>query len=263
MKNAPITDTILHWTEDAVTGTSSARVRAAGDARQPADRVPRAVIVRPRRADHADPRPARRLRRRRRARSRSPRTSRRPGSSTCITPTSAVDHGRPRPRARSATTTTCGSPCRSSASRSWSSARSWPSARRSPEPASAPERGTPCRSTSASEVGKLRRVLVHRPGLEHAPADPGERRGPAVRRRDLGQAGEESSTTRSSRCSSERGVEVFDAEELLTRRRSRSRRARDWIVDQVLDERQSACTSRAAAASGPHGASRARRRRTS
>ena len=29
MKNAYITDTILHWTEDAVTGTSSRRVRRA------------------------------------------------------------------------------------------------------------------------------------------------------------------------------------------------------------------------------------------
>ena len=32
-----------------------------------------------------------------------------------------------------------------------------------------------------SEVGRLRQVMVHRPGLEHSQADPIERRGVAVR----------------------------------------------------------------------------------
>ena len=46
MKDAAITDTIIHWTEDAVSGTLRHGLRAAGDARQPADRVPGAVVIR-------------------------------------------------------------------------------------------------------------------------------------------------------------------------------------------------------------------------
>ena len=41
-----------------------------------------------------------------------------------------------------------------------------------------------------SEVGKLRKVIVHRPGPRAPPADAGERRGAALRRRDLGPQGE-------------------------------------------------------------------------
>ena len=62
MKNAAITDTIIHWTEDAVSGTSGTVFGAAGDDREPAHRVPGAVVIRARGADHADPRAAGRLR---------------------------------------------------------------------------------------------------------------------------------------------------------------------------------------------------------
>ena len=41
-----------------------------------------------------------------------------------------------------------------------------------------------------SEVGTLRKVIVHRPGLEHTRLTPSQRRGAAVRRCDLGQAGQ-------------------------------------------------------------------------
>ena len=41
-----------------------------------------------------------------------------------------------------------------------------------------------------SEVGTLRKVIVHRPGLEHTRLTPIQRRGAAVRRCDLGQAGQ-------------------------------------------------------------------------
>ncbi len=76
-------------------------------------------------------------------------------------------------------------------SRRSSSASSWRSARRSADGGRATSRtkGT-MTLNAASEVGKLRRVIVHRPGPRAHPAHAVERRGPAVRRRDLGQAGQ-------------------------------------------------------------------------
>ena len=62
MKNAYMTDTVLHWMENAVSGKSNGRLRGSGLHRQPADRLPRAVVVGARRARDADPRAARRLR---------------------------------------------------------------------------------------------------------------------------------------------------------------------------------------------------------
>ena len=50
-----------------------------------------------------------------------------------------------------------------------------------------------------SEVGKLRKVLVHRPGLEHTRLTPVERRRAALRRRALGRSGPSRSTTPSAR----------------------------------------------------------------
>ncbi len=64
MKNTYMTDTVLHWMEDAVSGTLAGRVRRDRADRQHPDRVPRAVVVRARRARDADPGAAGRLRRR-------------------------------------------------------------------------------------------------------------------------------------------------------------------------------------------------------
>ena len=68
MKNTYMTDTVLHWMEDAVSGSSQGVFGVIALHRQPPDRLPRAVVVRARRAGDADPRAAGRLRRRQRAR---------------------------------------------------------------------------------------------------------------------------------------------------------------------------------------------------
>ena len=96
MKNAYMTDTILHWMENAVSGKLGGRVRDPRVHRQPADRVPRPVVLGARRARDADPGAARRLRRRV-ARDRGHRLpvrvrARQPGHADL-----GGDHGRPRP----------------------------------------------------------------------------------------------------------------------------------------------------------------------
>ena len=88
---------------------------------------------------------------------------------------------------------------------------------------------------AASEVGKLRRVLVHRPGLEHTRLTP-------ANAADLlfddviwvKQAKKEHDAFVETM--RERDVEVFYAEELLTDVLGIPE-ARDWIVDQVLTEK--------------------------
>ena len=64
MKNTYITDTVLHWMEDGVSGSTAGGFAVLGVPREHPDRVPGAVVVGPRRAGHADPRAAGRLRRR-------------------------------------------------------------------------------------------------------------------------------------------------------------------------------------------------------
>jgi len=86
-----------------------------------------------------------------------------------------------------------------------------------------------------SEVGTLRKVLVHRPGLEHARLTPTNAAGLLfddviwVKR-----AKEEHDAF----CSAmrDRGVEVFDTERLLTDVLELPE-GRDWVLDRVLDER--------------------------
>ena len=88
---------------------------------------------------------------------------------------------------------------------------------------------------AASEVGRLRRVLVHRPGLEHTRLTPENAADllfdeviwvrQAQREHDAFVA-----TMR------ERGVEVLYAKELLTETLAIPE-ARDWVLDQVLTER--------------------------
>ena len=103
---------------------------------------------------------------------------------------------------------------------------------------------------AASEVGKLRRVMVHRPGLEHTRLTP-------ANAADLlfddvlwvKQAKQEHDAFASTM--RDRGVEVFEAEKLLAEALAVPV-ARDWVIDHILNERQVGITaSRAGAASGP------------
>ena len=63
MTNAQITDTVLHSMEKAASGAASGVVRDRHLPREPAARVPDSLVVRPRHAGDADPRPAGGLRR--------------------------------------------------------------------------------------------------------------------------------------------------------------------------------------------------------
>jgi arginine deiminase len=86
-----------------------------------------------------------------------------------------------------------------------------------------------------SEVGRLHRVLVHRPGLEHTrltPANAAELLFDDVIW--VKRAKEEHDAFVS--VMRERGVEVFDTAQLLTQTLDVPE-ARDWILDQVLNER--------------------------
>jgi arginine deiminase len=87
-----------------------------------------------------------------------------------------------------------------------------------------------------SEVGRLRKVIVHRPGLEHrrlTPANADELLFDDViwvRRAKVEHAA-------FVQVLKERGVEVFDAEDLLVDTLGVPE-GRTWILDQVLEERQ-------------------------
>jgi arginine deiminase len=87
-----------------------------------------------------------------------------------------------------------------------------------------------------SEVGQLRKVMVHRPGLEHARLTPSNAA-------DLlfddvlwvSRAKQEHDAF--CEVMRERGVEVFEVERLLAEALASSE-AREWIVEHVLDERE-------------------------
>jgi len=87
-----------------------------------------------------------------------------------------------------------------------------------------------------SEVGRLRRVMVHRPGLEHARLTPSNAQ-------DLlfddviwvERAQQEHD--RFAEVMRERGVEVFEAESLLTEALDQPG-VRDWVSDHILSERE-------------------------
>ena len=88
---------------------------------------------------------------------------------------------------------------------------------------------------AASEVGRLRRVIVHRPGLEHSrltPANAADLLFDDVIWVKQAKA-EHDQFVEVMR---DRDVEVLYAEELLTEVLALPE-ARDWVVDQVLDER--------------------------
>ena len=86
-----------------------------------------------------------------------------------------------------------------------------------------------------SEVGKLRKAMVHRPGLEHTRLTPSNIE--ELLFDDVmwvGRAQEEHDVfTETLR---ERGVEVFDTEQLLAEALAEPN-ARDWVWEHVLDER--------------------------
>lgn len=86
-----------------------------------------------------------------------------------------------------------------------------------------------------SEIGKLRRVLVHRPGLEHTRLTPAN--AASLLFDDViwvKRAREEHEVF--CEAMRERGIEVFQAEDLLAGVLGIAE-ARDWLLDRVLDER--------------------------
>ena len=66
-----------------------------------------------------------------------------------------------------------------------------------------------------SEVGRLRQVIVHRPGLELTRLTPDERRRPALRRRDVGPAGPRGARRLRRRQLRDKGVNVHHFAQLL------------------------------------------------
>jgi arginine deiminase len=92
-----------------------------------------------------------------------------------------------------------------------------------------------------SEVGRLRRVLVHRPGLEHTrltPSNAEELLFDDVIR--VARAKSEHDTF--VEVMRDRGVEVFDAEQLLAEALVKPE-TKDWVSDHVLNERQVGITA--------------------
>jgi arginine deiminase len=87
-----------------------------------------------------------------------------------------------------------------------------------------------------SEVGRLRKVMVHRPGLEHSrltPANAEELLFDDV----LWVARAKAEHDMFCQAMRDHGVEVFEAEELLGQALAKAE-ARDWVCDHILNERQ-------------------------
>ncbi len=92
-----------------------------------------------------------------------------------------------------------------------------------------------------SEVGKLRKVMVHRPGLEHARLTPSNA---ADLLFDDVLWVRQAKAEHDMFCDvmRERGVEVFEAEQLLTDSLAKPE-VRDWVGDHILNERQVGITA--------------------
>ncbi len=87
-----------------------------------------------------------------------------------------------------------------------------------------------------SEVGKLRKVMVHRPGLEHTRLTPSNAE--ELLFDDVlwvAQAKREHDAF--CELMRERGVEVFEAETLLAEALAKPD-TQDWVADHILNERQ-------------------------
>ncbi|MFY9862535.1 MAG: arginine deiminase, partial [Trebonia sp.] len=87
-----------------------------------------------------------------------------------------------------------------------------------------------------SEVGKLRRVMVHRPGLEHARLTPSNAE-ELLFDDVLWVARAKAEHDMFCEVMRERGVEVFEAETLLAEALARAE-ARDWVCGHILNERE-------------------------
>ena len=95
-----------------------------------------------------------------------------------------------------------------------------------------------------SEVGRLRRVMVHRPGLEHSrltPSNAAELLFDDV----LWVARAKAEHDMFCEAMRDRGVEVFEAEELLAQALA-SPEAREWVCGHILNEREVGITAAAA-----------------
>jgi arginine deiminase len=87
-----------------------------------------------------------------------------------------------------------------------------------------------------SEVGRLRQVMVHRPGLEHGrltPSNAAELLFDDV----LWVARAKAEHDMFCEAMRDRGVEVFEAEDLLAQALA-SPEARDWVCGHILNERE-------------------------
>ena len=97
-----------------------------------------------------------------------------------------------------------------------------------------------------SEVGRLRQVMVHRPGLEHTrltPSNAAELLFDDV----LWVARAKAEHDMFCEAMRDRGVEVFEAEELLAQALA-SAEAREWVCGHILNEREVGITAAARAA---------------
>jgi len=97
-----------------------------------------------------------------------------------------------------------------------------------------------------SEVGRLRQVMVHRPGLEHTrltPSNAAELLFDDV----LWVARAKAEHDMFCEAMRDRGVEVFEAEDLLAQALA-SAQAREWVCGHILNEREVGITAAARAA---------------
>jgi len=87
-----------------------------------------------------------------------------------------------------------------------------------------------------SEVGKLRKVMVHRPGLEHARLTPSNAE-ELLFDDVLWVARAEAEHDMFCQTMRDHGVEVFEARDLLAQALAKAE-ARDWVCGHILNERQ-------------------------
>jgi arginine deiminase len=87
-----------------------------------------------------------------------------------------------------------------------------------------------------SEVGKLRKVMVHRPGLEHARLTPSNAE-ELLFDDVLWVARAEAEHDMFGQAMRDHGVEVFEARDLLAQALAKAE-ARDWVCGHILNERQ-------------------------
>src|SRR4249920_3971004 len=92
-----------------------------------------------------------------------------------------------------------------------------------------------------SEVGKLRRVMVHRPGLEHSRLTPSNAED-LLFDDVLWVSRAKAEHDMFCEVMRERGVEVFHAEQLLAETLVKPE-AKDWVCGHILSERQVGITA--------------------